>query len=134
MASSSLAVKRAWRAKNPEKVAAYNRRANARRRPQQRIYMQGYSRGYHLKKKYGITAGEWDVMFAAQGARCAICRADKPGGKYWHTDHMGPIPCTPAHIRGILCLHCNHAIGMGSEDDLSKQRARARYLEKWLCA
>jgi hypothetical protein len=93
-------------------------------------HTQTYMRGHHRFKKYGITPVEWDVLFASQGYRCAVCGTDKPGSKMgWHTDHGGPLPCTKDNIRGILCLHCNHSAKKGTRQDIQNLRRLAEYLE-----
>ena len=91
-----------------------------------------YARGYHLSKKYGITTEQWDTMFAAQGYSCAACGSPDPGGRYWHTDHKGPLPCRLSDIRGILCLGCNHAAGKGGIADVLRLRDLTTYLEDHL--
>lgn len=76
---------RKWAKTNPEKKAASERNCA-------------------LKRKYGITQKDWNVMFDRQGRRCAICRAGSPGNRYgWNTDHD---PVTGV-VRGILCHGCN---------------------------
>lgn len=46
-------------------------------------------------------------MLAAQGNRCAICRADSPGHKDWHVDHDHMT----GKVRAILCCACNQGLG-----------------------
>lgn len=94
--------------------------------------LKAYSRDFHLQKKYGLTANEWDLLFQSQGRRCAACGTDKPGSPNgWHTDHAGPLPCTRERVRGILCIHCNHAIGRGTDVELERELRRVAYLEKF---
>jgi hypothetical protein len=63
-------------------------------------------------------------MFAAQGYRCAICGADKPGGTgRWHTDHDH----VTGTVRGVLCHKCNIGIGMLG-DSPALLRAAIAYL------
>ena len=91
-----------WKKRNPEKVRAINR--------------------FH---KYGITQQEWDAQFIAQDEVCAICKTDHPGGDLdWATDHDHMT----GHLRGILCHHCNKAIGHIG-DRPAVLRAAAAYLE-----
>lgn len=85
---------RKWRAANPEKVQASSRRA-------------------YLKKAFGITPEQYDEMLAAQGGVCAICGGTESGnGKRFHVDHDH----TTGAIRGILCHHCNLALGHFKDD------------------
>jgi hypothetical protein len=72
-------------------------------------------RNHRLKSKYGITKAQWDVLFIAQGSRCAnlACRSKTPGSRQgWHTDHDHELrKGDPKFIRGILCHPCNVALG-----------------------
>lgn len=68
--------------------------------------------------KYGLTAEQYDAMLVAQGNCCALCKADRPGGKgKWHIDHYGGTnravfnQCDASLVRGILCHRCNVSLG-----------------------
>ena len=63
----------------------------------------GSSRNYHLKRRYGITAADFDRMFAEQGGLCAICE-EAPAA---HVDHCHETN----RVRGLLCFNCNGALG-----------------------
>lgn len=83
---------------------------------------------YNLKKSYGISLEEFEAMRVAQDDCCAACgRAGWPGGK-----HPG-TPCvdhdhTTNRVRGLLCSHCNSAIGY-ADDEPARLRGMAAYLE-----
>lgn len=89
-----------------------------------------WSQNYNLEYRYGITRGQWDEMFAAQGERCAICGSDEPNGR-WCTDHDHACcpdgPSCGNCIRGILCLKCNSGLGH-FDDDPERLRAAIAYL------
>ncbi len=123
---------RLWRARNPEKCREYNRRGSARWKAANPTYMRDYARARNLLKKYDLTVEQWDALFAAQGSVCAACGATNPGGRYWHTDHAGPLPCKCSAVRGILCLGCNHAAGAGTNADILRLRGLVKYLEDCL--
>jgi hypothetical protein len=63
----------------------------------------GGSRTYHLQRRCGLTAQEVDVLVAAQGGRCAICR-EAPAEHVDHDHQTG-------RVRGILCFNCNGGLG-----------------------
>lgn len=81
-------------------------------------------RNKHLKKKYGITQAEYLTLFDSQNGKCKIC--DR---KLTHNntalrlgEKRDPSSCVIDHchttgkIRGLLCFHCNTAIGHVFED------------------
>ncbi len=84
------------------------------------------ARVWHLKNKYGATLVGWLATFYFQGERCACCGAREPGGKRWHTDH--DHNALAAHIRGIVCHHCNIMLG-GARDKAERLAQGQRYLE-----
>jgi hypothetical protein len=95
-----LATNAAWQKANPEKMAAAGR-----------------------KHRYGITQEQYDALFAAQGSVCAICKADTPGARGWHTDHCHET----GTVRGILCHSCN--VGLGHfRDNLASLTRAIEYL------
>ena len=120
----------AWRARNPDKCRENNKRGSAKWKAANPTYMRTYARAHNLQKKYGLTVEQWETLFTAQGRTCAACGSDHPGGKYWHTDHSGPLPCRASDVRGILCLGCNHAAGKGDFADIRRLRSLADYLEE----
>jgi hypothetical protein len=96
-----------YRKKYPEKVKANAKYFADKRTPENR-------RKELLKNKYGLTPE--DVPDA-----CELC------GKKWkiNVDHCH----VKGHVRGFLCLNCNHAIGL-AKDNPSLLRRMADYLEK----
>lgn len=79
----------------------------------------GGSRTYHLKRRYGITAGEVDDMLAEQGGLCAICR----NAPAVHVDHDHATGA----VRALLCFNCNGGLGQ-FKDDPDVLRAAADYV------
>lgn len=99
----------------------YKRRARERT---ERLGLDGM-RDYNLQRNYGISLSEFNRMREEQGNKCAICRADKPGGPgAWHVDHDHETRA----VRGLLCQGCNIGIGcLGDNPD--RIRAAAEYVE-----
>jgi hypothetical protein len=105
---------RAWRAANPEKLAAQLRRrdpvklaANARawRKSLPEAKRKEYFRQGNLKRSFGITTAEYQRMLEAQDGKCAIC-GQYPIGKRLAVDH-----CHTTKVnRGLLCTPCNTAL------------------------
>ena len=80
----------------------------------------GGERTYHLRRRYGITAEEADVMLADQGGLCGLCRAAPAA----HVDHDHATGA----VRDLLCFNCNGGLGQ-FHDDPALLRAAARYVE-----
>lgn len=80
----------------------------------------GGSRTYHLKRRYGITAAEADVMLAAQDGLCAICRVAPAA----HVDHDHAT----AKVRALLCFNCNGGLGQ-FKDRIEVLEAAVGYLK-----
>jgi hypothetical protein len=81
------------------------------RKKRRRWYLENkkLTHGYHLKRKFNISSEEYERLLKAQNGKCAICRADKPGGKYenFTVDHDHET----GNIRGLLCSACNTGMG-----------------------
>lgn len=76
------------------------------------------NRGYHLKRRYGITQEDFNNLLESQKGLCAIC--EKSGGqKPWHVDHDH----SSGKVRGILCHPCNTALGNFNDDPEILERA-----------
>ncbi len=109
---------RKWQENNRERVRNYGRVR----------YLE--KRELHLKYKYGIGFAEYDAMHAAQGGKCAICKAASTNGRgkkpsLFHVDHCHAT----GKVRGLLCNMCNRMIGLG-KDDPTVLRAGADYVER----
>lgn len=92
-----LAYEAAWRESNREKTLAAQR-----------------------KSKYGLTDEQYRSMLAEQDGRCLICLIDMDRP---HVDHCH----STGRVRGLLCGHCNKAIGLLRDDPDAALRA-AEYL------
>jgi hypothetical protein len=70
----------------------------------------GGSRTYHLKRRYGISAADADVMLGEQGGLCAICGA----APAVHVDHDHAT----GSVRALLCFNCNGGLGQFKDDPM----------------
>ena len=81
-------------------------------------------RNKHLKRSYGITYYQYAKMYEEQKGSCKICDRSisflgtdlKTGNK-----RLGNEPCvdhchTTGAVRGLLCFHCNTALGHVFDD------------------
>lgn len=86
-------------------------------------------RDSRLMCAYGVSVKDYQTMLAAQSGVCAICKSDKPGGKYqsFCVDHCHAT----GQIRDLLCRFCNLGIG-NFKDDVGRMLMGVLYLLKWL--
>lgn len=79
-----------------------------------------------LKRTYGITFEEYEALVALQDHKCATCHipvTTEPGPEKGVVDHCH----NTLRIRGILCNHCNKALGLVYDNVQTLQRM-ATYL------
>ncbi|MER6331555.1 endonuclease VII domain-containing protein [Streptomyces sp. NPDC001034] len=80
----------------------------------------GRNRAGCLKRAYGLTETERDLLIASQGGVCCICLAAPPA----HVDHSHET----GRVRGVLCFSCNAALGQFKDQPEVIRRAAA-YVE-----
>lgn len=76
-----------------------------------------------VAKTYGITADDYATLLAAQGGRCAICRA-RPKSKRLAVDHDHKTGA----VRGLLCSRCNHDLMGSAWDSMAMVTALWHYM------
>jgi len=113
-----------WReSHNSEDKAVYQREWR-KRNPER-------SKNNDLKKSYGITLVEYEVLLQNQEGKCAICKnpertMDKDGGpRRMPVDHDH----NTGVVRGLLCTPCNRALGM-FKDNVEVLKAAIAYIER----
>jgi hypothetical protein len=85
------------------------------------LRLYGGTRHYHLKRRYGIGADDFDRMVVEQGGVCPIC--GRPDPEHVDHDHV------TGEVRGILCFNCNGGLGQ-FRDDIDALCAAASYLSR----
>ncbi len=119
----SLAHSRARDAANREK-----------RQPRERAFYQKHRERIlerSFRKSYGITYAERDALILAQGGVCAVCNKPPECGPHSSSRQLQLDHCHgTGAIRGMLCTHCNRALGL-FKDDPRVLRAAADYLERF---
>lgn len=85
-----------------------------------------YSKNWMLKKNYGITIEELEVIRISQDNKCAICRKEEASLKYGLCVDHNHIT---GKVRGLLCRNCNCAIGMFDEN-INFMTSSIEYLKK----
>lgn len=82
------------------------------------------SRDWRLKKTYGLSQAEYEIMREIQGSSCDIC-AKRCEGNTLAVDHCHKSGV----IRGLLCKGCNTGLGLFGDDTALLETA-AIYLER----
>ena len=136
---------RAYRLAHKEEISAYQRAYGKANKDKLSDYHKSYyqknkdamnsqSRAYyHANReeilvqqrttKFGLASSEYDKLLTNQGGACAICGTE-PNGRALAVDHNHDTGL----VRGLLCHHCNTAIGL--LDDSPERLIRAiEYLE-----
>lgn len=98
-----------WSAKHPEALARIRKKSSRKER---------------LKRFYGLTVADYEVLILKSGGKCAVCQNPFPSIKQRHIDHDH----VTGKIRGLLCQRCNNALGL-LDDSPERLRAAAAYLE-----
>ena len=82
-------------------------------------------RNSELKRKYGITLAQYEVLNEVQNGLCAICGKSNKSGVGLHVDHNH----VTGKLRGLLCFKCNAALGMVN-DNIELLQNMIQYLRK----
>ena len=90
-----------WRANNPDKI-----------------------RNKNYKDRYGITLDDYNDMLKKQNNRCHLCGSHNDDTKLY-VDHCHKT----GKVRGLLCHHCNTALGLLMESP-DKIKGLMYYAEK----
>lgn len=102
-----------WNSRNRSTMSQASKRYNTNH-PERR-------RDTLLRSRYGITLEHYNQLSTDQDHLCAICRQPASRLVVDH-DHSN------GRVRGLLCQHCNRALG-ALNDDPVRLRAAANYLE-----
>lgn len=85
------------------------------------------TRNRRIFDTYGLTPAEYDLMFVAQGGKCAICwgtRRQRLSVDHRHSDGV---------IRGLLCRRCNGTLLPAAKDTAAILYRAAKYLNMPPC-
>lgn len=82
-------------------------------------------RAQNLKQRYNLTLQDFDELLVKQSNACAICFKPFPYHVTPFVDHSH----STGIVRGLLCTHCNLAIGH-LRDFPEVAEAAASYLRK----
>lgn len=112
----AIADVKQWQHENREHLLQYRKAYRKRRKVQ--------DRDQHLKRTFGFSLVEYELMLVDQGGGCAIC-GKQPVASALHVDHDHES----GEIRGLLCVGCNNALGQ-FRDDVALLARASNYLER----
>lgn len=91
-----------------------------------------YDKWWGLHSRYGLTKDEYTTMLVNQSGVCGICKEpevvlDRRTGlpRSLSVDHCH----STGKIRGLLCTHCNHALGK-FKDSIEVLESAIQYLKE----
>lgn len=86
-----------------------------------------------LQNKYGISVEQFNVMLVEQNGVCAICEQVEQSIDP-RTNTVRTLAVDHCHvtgrIRGLLCSHCNRAVGLLKEN-IKVMKSMISYLERF---
>jgi hypothetical protein len=89
------------------------------------LFKKKYKRN-DLKRKFGITQEEYNIIYESQNGCCLICGShSNTHNKALAVDHNH----TTGKIRGLLCAKCNQGLGL-FRDDINILTKAIDYLQK----
>ena len=80
---------------------------------------------WKIKDRYNITLAEYDKIFESQNGVCAICEHQQINNHRLCVDHCHKN----LKVRGLLCHHCNRALG-NFHDDIKILQKAIEYLKE----
>lgn len=80
---------------------------------------------YRVKKEYGLSLEQVEIMMVEQDSKCAICMDTFTTVHHTQIDHCH----NTGNVRGLLCISCNWLLGK-SKDNPALLRRAADYLER----
>jgi hypothetical protein len=97
-----------WKQKNPERLKALKRKSYENNRLKEK--------NKKLKKNYGITLEDYNLMLASQNYKCDIClkHCELERNKILVVDHDHKT----GKVRALLCDRCNKSLGILEENIL----------------
>lgn len=110
------AYQKAYAAAHKEDLAAYHKEyerrpyRRERRREYNKAYTKAHGHAYNLRRKYGITAEQYDAMLSAQGGVCFLC-GRPPKTRRLAVDHCHETGA----VRKLLCDKCNRYVVFACE-------------------
>lgn len=130
--NSTNALRKKWKEEHPEEYKSEKlkrrKKYNEWRENNPKEFLEARDRWKNtaLIRVYGITLVDYKKKLEEQRNGCAICGKLNPDGRDLCVDHNHETN----EVRGLLCQHCNRAIGLLGDTVENLQRA-LDYLKKY---
>jgi hypothetical protein len=130
---SILAQRKAYRENNKESILAQKKAYYEKNKEELKAWARAYyennkekAKSKELKRNFGISLHEYNLMFTEQKGKCACCGIHQNKlTRRFAVDHDHDTKL----IRGLLCGNCNTAIGKLG-DNIEGVMKALNYLEK----
>jgi len=113
-----------------EELRSYCKDCSGKYQQKYRQHNPKYNRSTYLKRVFGITIKEYELMLKSQNGVCAICKQTETAKQ---NDNILPLSVDHRHnpfkVRGLLCNNCNRALGLFN-DDIEILKQAIKYLEE----
>lgn len=119
-----------WKKAVTERVDGEDERTHRNRaqRAARQLSAEAFA-GYDLKRHYGLSQASYEEMLEKQDHKCAVCGRKEGCEIRGKSIKLAVDHChDKGHIRGLLCVKCNRALGLFG-DDPALLRVAADYLE-----
>jgi hypothetical protein len=93
--------------------------------PRYRANARKTAREWRLKKYYGISSKDYEILLENQEYKCYICGHPHKEKDKLVVDHNH----LTGNVRGLLCHNCNRGLGVFKDDKTLLEKA-IKYLEK----
>lgn len=107
-----------YRLRHPDRYKQIKLKSNEVQRKRWNNLTQSERRSLWLKRKYNLSYVEYEELYHLQNGKCKICsieisiKAKDNGHETACVDHCHSTNT----IRGLLCNHCNRALGLLKEN------------------
>lgn len=133
---------RKWRALNKDKIKRYQEQNREKSNAYRREWSNNNpekdavtSRKQNLKRKYGLTLEDYDILLKEQDYKCKICSFEETAFEF-NSQRIKSLAVDHDHktnkVRGLLCHKCN--LGLGHfNDDINLLQSAIKYLDVTQC-
>lgn len=88
-----------------------------RKKPENKEKYYKYMIKTHMKRTYGLTIEDYNLMLEKQNGKCLICNGQEIHKAQGKRHNLSVDHChATGKVRGLLCKSCNQALGLFKEN------------------